>query len=61
MGIEADVTTPRIGSEPLGDPAEVSTEDLKAKAAELEISGRSKMKRDELVEAVTEADHGDHR
>lgn len=61
MGIEADITTPRTGSEPLADPAKVSTDELKAKASELDIAGRSKMSRDELVEAVVEADQGEHR
>lgn len=61
MGIEADVTTPRTGSDPLPDPAEASTEELKAKARELKIEGRSKMGQEELIEAIAEADQGEHR
>lgn len=61
MGIKARVTTPRVGSESIGDPAEASLDDLKAKAKDLNIPGRSKMSEEELVAAIAEHSDAEHR
>lgn len=58
MGIKPDVTTPRIGADTLPNPEEASAEELKTKAAELGIEGRSKMGRDELTEAIADVEGG---
>jgi hypothetical protein len=52
----ADDAESKAGAEPAGDAAGPTVDELRARAAELDVAGRSKMNREQLVEAIAAAE-----